>query len=114
MWSDRKQEWAGLILDNGHFDAAPSTDLEARGLWFCHAFGASPTMFRRGAEASSDCGRALPYDKGMCLEAGKTCMLSVPPPAPDKLSWSVIVHDVETRSQVLTIKARRHGARCLN
>ena len=102
VWPDRQWEWAGLIADNGNFDAPSYTDLEARDLWFYQAIGASPAMFRRGAGAGSVYWLGVRDNKGTYLDGGKTYKLSVPLPVPDKLFWSVTVYDTQTRSQVVT------------
>ncbi|UPG90407.1 DUF1254 domain-containing protein [Luteibacter aegosomaticola] len=102
VWPDRKWEWAGLISDNGNFDTASYTDLEARDLWFYQAIGASPSMFRRGAGAGSVYWLGVRDSDGVYLDGGKSYKLSVPLPVPDKLFWSVTVYDTETRSQVIT------------
>jgi hypothetical protein len=102
VWPDRNWEWAALRFENGNFDAATYTDLEARDKWFFQAVIASPAMFRRAAGAGSVYWLGLRDEKGAYLDGGKTYKLTVPQPVPGKLFWSVTVYDAETRSQIQT------------
>jgi hypothetical protein len=102
VWPDRKWEWAALRFENGDFDAATYTDLEARDKWFFQAIVASPAMFRRSAGAGSVYWLGTRDGAGAYLDGGKTYKLTVPQPVPGKLFWSVTVYDAETRSQIQT------------
>jgi hypothetical protein len=101
-WPDRKWEWASLRYEDGDFNTAFHTDLEAREKWFYQAIGASPAMFRRDAQAGSLYWLGLRDGKGAYLDGGKNYRLSVPLPVPGRLFWSVTVYETDTRSQIRT------------
>src|SRR5262245_14743235 len=52
-WADRKWEWVSLRPENGFFDMATYTDLDAREKWFYQATFESPAMFRCQAGGGS-------------------------------------------------------------
>lgn len=99
-WSDRKWQWASLRYEDGDFNTALYTDLEAREKWFYQAIGASPAMFRRDEKAGSLYWLGLMDKEGAYLDGGNSYRLSVPLPVPGKLFWSVTVYDTDTRSQI--------------
>ena len=102
VWRDRKWEWAALRYENGDFETPTGIDVEARDRWFSQAIAVSPKMFLRTAGAGSLYWLGLRDKEGAYLDGGKTYMLSVPQPVPQKLFWSVTVYDSATRSQVQT------------
>jgi hypothetical protein len=102
VWTDRQWQWVGLRFEDGDFNTATHTDLDAREKWFYQAVGASPAMFRRDAAAGSLYWLAVNDVRGAYLDGGKHYKLCVPLPVPGKLFWSVTVYDTETRSQVQT------------
>jgi len=101
-WPDRMWEWASLRYEDGDFNTALYTDLEAREKWFYQAIGASPAMFRRDAQAGSLYWLGLRDKAGAYLDGGKNYKLSVPLPVPGRLFWSVTVYETDTRSQIRT------------
>lgn len=101
-WPDRKWEWASLRYEDGDFNTALYTDLEAREKWFYQAIGASPAMFRRDAQAGSLYWLGLRDGDGAYLDGGKSYRLTVPLPVPGRLFWSVTVYETDTRSQIRT------------
>lgn len=101
-WPDRQWEWASLRYEDGDFNTALHTDLEAREKWFFQAIGASPAMFRRDPQAGSLYWLGLRDGGGAYLDGGAHYRLRVPLPVPGKLFWSVTVYDSETRSQIRT------------
>lgn len=101
-WPDRKWEWASLRYEDGDFNKAFYTDLEAREKWFYQAIGASPAMFRRDAQAGSLYWLGLRDASGSYLDGGKRYKLAVPLPVPGRLFWSVTVYETDTRSQIRT------------
>jgi hypothetical protein len=102
VWKDRLWQWASLRYEDGDFNAATHTDLEAREKWFYQAVGASPAMFRRDIKAGSLYWLGLRDDTGAYLDGGRSYKLTVPLPVPAKLFWSVTVYDAQTRSQIQT------------
>ena len=101
-WADRQWEWASLRYEDGDFNTAFRTDLEAREKWFYQAIGASPAMFRRDPLAGSLYWLGLRDRDGVYLDGGRHYRLSVPLPVPGRLFWSITVYDSETRSQIQT------------
>ncbi|WP_395331759.1 DUF1214 domain-containing protein [Novosphingobium sp. BL-8H] len=101
-WADRKWEWASLRFEDGDFNTAFHTDIEAREKWFFQAIGASPAMFRRDAQAGSLYWLGLRDKDGAYLDGGKNYRLAVPLPVPGRLFWSVTVYETDTRSQIRT------------
>jgi hypothetical protein len=101
-WADRKWEWVGLRFENGNFETPGYLDLDAREKWFFQAIGASPAMFRRKAGQGSLYWGGFRDESGAFLDGAKNYKLSVPPPVPGSLFWSVTVYDTETRSQIQT------------
>jgi hypothetical protein len=101
-WTDRQWQWASLRYEDGDFNTAFHTDLEAREKWFYQAICASPAMFRRDEKAGSLYWLGLMSKSGAYLDGGESYRLSVPLPVPGKLFWSVTVYDNETRSQIQT------------
>ena len=102
VWPGRQWEWASLRFEDGDFNAATHTDLDAREKWFYQAIGASPAMFRRDTKAGSLYWLGLRDDTGAYLNGGNSYTLQVPLPVPGKLFWSVTVYDIDTRSQIRT------------
>jgi hypothetical protein len=102
VWKERQWEWASLRFEDGDFNTAAHTDLDAREKWFYQAIGASPAMFRRDPQAGSLYWLGLRDERGAYLDGGKTYRLDVPLPVPGKLFWSVTVYDIDTRSQIQT------------
>jgi hypothetical protein len=102
VWPDRKWEWAGLVYDNGDFEAPGGIDVQARDHWFSQATGASPKMFGRKEGAGSLYWQGQRDKDGAYLDGGKTYKLSVPQPVPQKLFWSVTLYDPKTRSMIQT------------
>jgi hypothetical protein len=105
-WPDRKWEWASLRYEDGDFNTAFHTDLEAREKWFYQAIGASPAMFRRDTRAGSLYWLGLRDRDGAYLDGGRSYRLPVPLPVPGKLFWSVTVYETDTRSQIRTAQNR--------
>jgi hypothetical protein len=101
-WKDRQWQWAALRYEDGDFNTATHTDLEAREKWFYQAIGASPAMFRRDEKAGSLYWLGLRDRQGDYLDGSRHYRLTVPLPVPGKLFWSVTVYDSETRSQIQT------------
>jgi hypothetical protein len=101
-WPDRKWEWASLRYEDGDFNTALYTDLEAREKWFYQAIGASPAMFRRDEQAGSLYWLGLRDGQGSYFDGGETYRLTVPLPVPGRLFWSVTVYETDTRSQIRT------------
>ncbi|MCH8617161.1 DUF1254 domain-containing protein [Sphingomonas sp. SM33] len=101
-WPGRKWEWASLRYEDGDFNTALYTDLEAREKWFYQAIGASPAMFRRDAQAGSLYWLGLRDTTGAYLDGGRNYRLTVPLPVPGHLFWSVTVYETDTRSQIRT------------
>jgi len=101
-WPDRKWEWASLRPENGYFDTATYSDLEARTKWFYQAQIESPAMFKRMLGAGSLYWLGTRDATGAYLDGSKTYKLTVPLPVPGKLFWSVTVYDNETRSEIVT------------
>jgi hypothetical protein len=102
VWRGRKWEWAALRYQNGDFETPTGIDVEARDRWFSQAIVVSPKMFLRTAGAGSLYWLGLRDKDGAYLDGGKTYMLPVPQPVPQKLFWSVTVYDSATRSQIQT------------
>ncbi len=111
-WQDRQWQWASLRYEDGDFNTASHTDLDAREKWFYQAVGASPAMFRRDEKAGSLYWLGLRDKRGNYLDGGKSYKLTVPLPVPGKLFWSVTVYDAETRSQIQT-KQKKAALRSL-
>ncbi len=111
-WRDRQWQWASLRYEDGDFNTASHTDLDAREKWFYQAIGASPAMFRRDEKAGSLYWLGLRDKRGNYLNGSKNYKLTVPLPVPGKLFWSVTVYDTETRSQVQT-KQKKAALRSL-
>jgi hypothetical protein len=102
VWADRKWEWASLRPENGTFDTANYSDLEAREKWFFQAVVESPAMFRRDEGAGSLYWLGTRDKTGAYLDGSKTYRLAVPQPVPAKLFWSVTIYDPDTRSEIRT------------
>jgi hypothetical protein len=102
VWPDRKWEWASLRPENGTFDTASYSDLEAREKWFFQAVVESPAMFRRDPGAGSLYWLGTRDKAGAFLDGGKSYRLAVPQPVPAKLFWSVTIYDPDTRSEIRT------------
>jgi len=102
VWNDRQWQWASLRFEDGDFNTASHTDLDAREKWFYQAIGASPAMFRRDEHAGSLYWLGLRDRTGTYLDGARTYRLRVPLPVPGKLFWSVTVYDAATRSQIQT------------
>jgi hypothetical protein len=112
VWKDRQWQWASLRFEDGDFNTASHTDLDAREKWFYQAIGASPAMFRRDEKAGSLYWLGL-RDRGVeYLDGGKSYKLAVPLPVPGKLFWSVTVYDIDPRSQIRT-KQKKAALRSL-
>ena len=112
VWKDRQWQWASLRFEDGDFNTAGHTDLDAREKWFYQAIGASPAMFRRDEKAGSLYWLGLRDRGGEYLDGGKSYKLAVPLPVPGKLFWSVTVYDIDTRSQIQT-KQKKAALRSL-
>ena len=103
VWQDRKSwEWVSLRRDNGTFEAATYTDLDAREKWFWQAAFESPTIFRSQSSGGLLYWFAARDNAAVFLDGNKTYKLTVPQPVPTKLFWSITVYDAETRSEIHT------------
>ena len=106
VWPDRQWEWIALRFEDTTFNAAEQADLDARDKWFFQAFGASPAMFRRSADAGSVAWLGLRDAGGAYLDGEASYRLRVPLPVPATLFWSVTAYDAETRCEMFTGQGR--------
>jgi hypothetical protein len=77
-------------------------NLDARALFFYLAWGVSPTMAMDLVGAGSQYALAARDANGQYLDGGKNYRLHLPPNAPAKDFWSLVVYDPQTRSLLQT------------
>jgi hypothetical protein len=83
-------------------DHAGVLNLDARTFYFYYATGITPAMASRIVGFGSQYALAFTDSAGKPLDGGKTYQLHLPPHIPAKNTWSLIVYDNQTRSELQT------------
>jgi len=99
VYPDRRWEWA-FVGGSATWDAKGYVNLDNRAAWNYAATGNSPAMVQRTVGSGSQYLVVTRDAGGAFLDGGKNYRFHLPPNAPVKAFWSVVVYDALSRSEL--------------
>ena len=98
-----KSAWkTGFIGGSHEFQDEGVRLLDARTLFFYYATGITPAMAAKMVGVGSQYAGAMVDSAGKPFDGGRTYRLHLPPKAPAKDFWSLVLYDNQTRSMLQT------------
>ncbi|MHC4181354.1 MAG: DUF1254 domain-containing protein, partial [Planctomycetota bacterium] len=92
----------GFIGGSHEFQRNGVRLLDARTMFFYYATGITPAMSAKMVGVGSQYAGATVDSEGQAFDGGRTYRMRIPPEAPAKDFWSLVVYDNQTRSMLQT------------